>query len=200
MKLNILEEEYIFENNEESIGLIFDKIRDLIDFEDYNFDHMIIDGKQVHDDFESYIEDNINDINEITVVLFTDREIIVDNINTAKEYIKGAIPLITDLSKDFSGTTSEKNYDDLRNLYEAMFWIVNNFKSIDGFEIKSQIITNYAIWNEVIKEVGLLEESLDELENFIDIEITVISEILSTKIVPLFKRMDENLQYIKVSL
>ena len=194
MKLNILDEEYIFENNEESIGLIFDKIKEIIDLEDYNFDHMIVDGKEVHDDFEFYIEDNIDSINEITAVFFTDREIIADNINTAKEYIKGAIPLVTDLAKSFESSNSEKNYEDLRNLYEAISWIVNNFKSIDGFEAKSELISNHVSWNEVIREVELLEE----LENFIDEEAAVISEVLSNKVVPVFKRMDESLQYVKV--
>ena len=94
MKLFILDEVFELENKVKSVEEIFDYIKQALEETEYHFSYMIIDGEEIHDEFELYIEDNIRFIEEIKVIMLTTKDIVKDNLLTISEYVERAIPII----------------------------------------------------------------------------------------------------------
>lgn len=191
MKLFILDEVFELDNKIKSVEEIFDYIKQALEETEYNFSYMIIDGEEVYDEFEIYLEDNIKFIEEVKVIMLTTKEIVRDNLLTIDEYVRRAVPIINDLADRFYGEPNVEEWKQISELLEGIGFIFHTLESVDNMENLNEIVPNYEIWNEYVKEVKSLEEILKELESGMDNSDTVlIGDILSYKIVPVFKNME----------
>ncbi|AFS77330.1 hypothetical protein Curi_c02500 [Gottschalkia acidurici 9a] len=201
MKIYILDKEVVLENKLESIETIFNMINEALyeNEKDYNFSYMIIDGKDIYDEFEYYIEDNIKNISEIKVIVLTLKELIQDNIVTTKDYIDRAIPSLNKLSERFHTEPREEDWHEIGDLFEGVGWLLESYQNIDSLEDLNNIISSYEIWNEYVKEVRSLNDLLIEIEQAMkNNNITNIGDLLSQKIVPIFKKMNEKLESLLI--
>lgn len=194
MKLFILDETFELDNKVGSIEEIFDYIKQALEETEYNFSYMIIDGKEIYDEFEIFLEDNIKSVDEVKVVMFTTRDIVRDNLFTIEEYVEKAVPIIKNLADGFYKGPIEDNVKQISELIEGIGFIFHTFTNIDTMENLNEIVLNREIWNEYAKEVKSLEDILKELELALKADDnTLIGDLLLEKIIPIFKNMKDKL-------
>lgn len=194
MKLFILDETFELENNIGSVEEIFDYIKQALEETEYNFSYMIVDGEEIHDEFEIYLEDNIKFIEEVKIVMLTTKDMVRDNLLTIYEYVGGAIPIINSLADKFYREPSVDDWNQISGLFEGIGFIFHTLESVDSMGNLNEIVPDYEVWNEYVKEVKSLEDILKELEAGIKNSDTVLTgDLLSYEIVPIFEKMKEKL-------
>lgn len=197
MKLFILNEVFELDNNVKSIEEVFDYIKQALDETEYNFSYMIVDGEEVYDDFEFYLEDNIKSIGEVRAIMLTTKEMVRDNLATIDEYVERAIPIINKLSDKFYKEPNVDDFKQISELSEGIGFIHHTFSSIDTMEDLSKVVLDYEVWNEYAKEVKILEDIMKELNLAVkDNDTTLVGDILSSKIIPVFENMNEKLNIL----
>ena len=197
MKLLILKETFELENKIESVEKIFDYIKQAIDETEYNFSYMIVDGKEINDEFEIYLEDNIKSIDEVKVVMLTVKEMIRDNLIIIDDYVDRAIPIVTSLSDKFCKEPEVEDWKQISELFEGIGFIFDTLESIDNMENLNEIVSDYKVWNEYVSEVKSLDDILKKLNLAIENDDTdLIGSVLSGEIVPVFKKMKEKLSIL----
>lgn len=190
MKLYILKETFELDNKKESIEQIFDYIKQAIEETEYNFSYMIVDGEEVHDEFEIYLEDNIKSIDDIKVVMLTMKEMIADSLQTIHEYVEGSIPIINDLGDGFYKQPNSEDWEQIKDLFEGIGFIFDTLQNIDNMKNLNEVVTSYEVWNEYAVEVKSLAGILNELNSAMENGNTaLIGDLLSNKIVPVFEKM-----------
>lgn len=197
MKLFILEEEFTLPKEISSIEVIFEYIKQALEETENNFSHMIIDDVEVYDEFEIYIEDNIGDIEKVEVVMLTLKEMIVDNLSTIEAYVRGAVPIIKDLSNRFKKGPGEKELVEVSELIEGIGFIFHTVSNIDSVENLNEMISDYQIWNKYVREVKSLEKILENLELGIkNTDNNLVADMLLQEIVPIFENIEEKLRVL----
>lgn len=197
MKLFILKETFELENKKESVEQIFDYIKQAIEETEYNFSYIIVDGEEVYNEFEIYLEDNIKFIDEVKVVMLTIEEMIKDNLHTVSEYVKGAIPLINDLADKFYTEPNVEDWNQISDLFEGLGFILDTLENIDNMENLNELVTSYEAWNEYVAESKSLDGIVNELNEAIENSDTVlIGDLLSYEIVPVFEKMKTKLDVL----
>lgn len=197
MKLFILNETFELGNTEESIEQVFEYIRQAIDETEYNFSYMVIDGEEIYDEFEIYIEENLKSIKEIKVKMLTNKEITTDNLENINNYLKAVIPMMETLSDNFYNKPDAKNWEQASNLVEEVRYIRYIRETIDDMGSLSELVSNYYAWNEFATQVGKLniipEQYRLALEN---VDTEKIGDIISTQIKPAFEIMHDKLEVL----
>lgn len=197
MKLYILDETFELENKMESIETIFDYIKQALDETEYNFSYMIVDGEEIHDEFEFYLEDNIKFIEEVKVIMLSTKDMIKDNLSTIDEYLERAIPIINNLADKFYREPNVEDWDQIGDLTEGIGFIFHSLESIDSMENLNDILPNYQVWNEYVREAKSISEVLEELNSAMENGDTVlVGDLLSYEIVPVFENMKEKLDVL----
>ena len=195
MKLFILDKTFELENKIESVETIFDNIKQALEETEYNFSYMIVDGEEVHNEFELYLEDNIKSVDEVKVVMLSTKEVIRENLVTIDEYVESAIPIISNLADRFQKGSDSDNWDQISELFEGIGFIFYTLESIDTMENTDEIVPNYSAWNGYVSEVRTLEEILKELNIAVENKDEVsISELLTSKVVPIFEKIKVKLE------
>lgn len=197
MKLFILDEVFELENKIKSVEEIFDYIKQALEETEYHFSYMIIDGEDIHDEFELYIEDNIKFIEEIKVMMLTTKDIVKDNLITISEYVERAVPILNKLADEFYREPNSDDWKQVAELSEGIGFIFHTLESIDSMENLNEIVVNYEVWNEYVGEVRSIDQILEEMTPAIENKDTVlIGDLLSYEIVPVFEKMKEKLDVL----
>lgn len=197
MKVYILDEEFELDNKIESIEEIFEYIKQALEETEYNFSYMIVDGEEVHDEFELYLEGKIKTIDEVKIIMLTRKEIVRDNLFTIEEYISRAIPIIKDLANNFYKQPSNEDWNQIGQLFEGIGFIFHTLESVDSMENLEEIIGNYQIWNEYAVLVKSLNSVLVDFDKAVEDKNTgLIGDLLSSKVVPVFETMKEKLNIL----
>lgn len=197
MKLFILKETFELDNKIESVEKIFDYIKQAIDETEYNFSYMIVDGEEINDEFELYLEDNIKFIEEVKVVMLTLKEMVRDNLITIDEYVERGIPIINGLSDKFYREPDVDDWKQISELFEGIGFIFHTLESIDNMENLNEIVSDYEVWNEYVSEVKSLDGVLKELNLAIEnVDTVLIGDLLSYEIVPVFEKIREKLNVL----
>lgn len=195
MKLFILNETFELGNTEESIEQVFEYIRQAIDETEYNFSYMIVDGEEIYDEFEIYIEENLKSIKEVKVKMLTNKEIATDNLENINNYLKAVIPMMETLSNNFYNQPDAKNWEQVNNLIEEVSYIKYIRETIDDMGSLSELVSNYYAWHEFTIQVGKLnivpEQYRLALEN---VDTQKIGDMISTQIKPAFEIMHDKLE------
>lgn len=194
MKLYILDETFEIGNAEESIEQIFEYIKQAIEETEYNFSYMIIDGEEVSDEFEIYLEENLKTIKEVKVIMMTNKEIVDDNLYNINNFLKSAIPIIDTLSDNFSKEPSAQDWKLASNLIEEIRYIIYIRESIDDMGSLSELVCNYYAWNDYSIQVSKLNNVPEEFRKALEeVDTKKIEDIISSKITPAFKEMNTKL-------
>lgn len=190
MKVFILDETFELENKLESVEEVFDYIKQALDETEYNFNYMIVDGAEVHNEFEIFLEENIENIKEITIVMKTTEEVVKDSFNKISVYLEQVAPIIGKLAHNFRVQPEESDLQFLKELFEGIEFIFQTRESIDYIENSNEIISDQITWNDYIKYVKALNVLVQELKQSVaSNNMNQLSESLSNKLIPLFKDM-----------
>ncbi|KNF09642.1 hypothetical protein CLPU_2c00930 [Gottschalkia purinilytica] len=194
MRLYILDKEFEINNDRNAFIQIANIVEDVTKGTEYKFGHMIIDGEIIYN-YQEYIEDNIKKIEEIKIATRTMKELVKEILISINEYVSRAIPEINKLSSEFYRETSEESWTKLSQLFEGVNFMVESFKSIEDVGNLNDIISDYEIWNEYVKEIYSLNEVITKIKILMESnDVTSIGDILSHEIVTIFENMKEKLE------
>ena len=195
MKIKILDRVLEYKNKEEVYNALVEEINSTLKNSNLIFSHLIIDGKEVYEDFSNYFFDNVENIKEITVVAKTVKEMSNDIMLSTIDYLDRAIPEIDKLSNEFYKTPSQESWNKLIDLIDGIRWIIDAFATIDSNVDLKNIVKSYEEWNLYAKDVYSLKELLLDFEEILEnSDYVSTADILSYEVVPLFKDMKEKLE------
>ncbi len=194
MKLHMLDQVIEYENKEDNIDSMLDKINQTISNSGLILSHLIVDGYELYGNFYGYFLDNIRYIEKVEVVAKTIAETSQEIILSTMDYIERVCPQIEMLSNEFYKTPNEDSWGNLINLIEGFNWIIDGFTSIDSNPQLKNIVKSYEQWNLYAQDVYSLKELMGEFEEILrDTDLVSIADILSYEIVPIFEDMKEKL-------
>ena len=195
MKIHILNETLEYENKNDILDDMFQKIKDMVNNTGHILSHLIIDGVEIYGDFYDYFLDNIRNIEKVKVVTKTVKEICQEIIINTVDYLERAMPEIEILSNEFYKTPSEASWQKLTDLLEGIKWIMDTFVAIDVNRELKNIVNSYEGWNLYAKDIYSLQELMPDFEEILESSDYIsIADILSYEISPLFKNMKEKLE------
>lgn len=194
MNIHIQDKVLEFKNDPEFIEDIFNGINEYLYKEDLQFSHLIIDGEEIYDNFDGYIIEKIKDIKKIEVIVLLLSEIVDGSLKSAEQYSKNAIPIINKLAEEFYQKPDENAWSYLTDLFEGIQWIIQSLTEINSIESSDEIISDYEIWDDYIREVSKFNDVIFELENAVlNKDNILIGDMLLYEIVPIFEVMVEKL-------
>ncbi|AOY75646.1 hypothetical protein [Clostridium formicaceticum] len=195
MKLMLLDNRLEFPNKEDSVEVILNEINKILEGSHYFFSHFIIDGVEVYDDYEDYLFENIEVIEEVRVEVKKLKELIEEVLESTKEYVHRALPLIKDLGEAFYQVPKEASWQNLADLFGGIQWMLESFSNIDRNKQLEEVISSYELWNEYAQQILKLNEIIPDLQQAVENQdIVLIGDILSYEISPIFEEMLQRLQ------
>lgn len=195
MKIRILDKVLEYGNKQFVYNDFVEEVNKSLKKSNLIFSHLVIDGKEVYEDFNNFISNNIENIKEINVIAKTEKEISTDIILSTIDYLDRAVPEIDKLSNEFYKTPSQASWNKLIDLIDGIRWIIDSFITIDSNADLKSIVNSYEEWNLYAKDVYSLKELLSEFEDILEnSDYVSVADILSYEIVPLFKSMEEKLK------
>ncbi|MEK3994153.1 hypothetical protein MKY29_05305 [Psychrobacillus sp. FSL K6-2365] len=164
-----------------SIAEIIENMNELLQ-DNFYYSHIIVDGEDIVEDPEIFLEKNIGEITMIEIIAITAKDFINNLLLSSEEYTKRAISHMTLLTDNFYNNPSATNWRDLGELLEGIDWMLSMIKTID------QSIMRPANWNEVLTKTAALQQEFKQFEEAIENNDTVlIADILKYEIQPTFK-------------
>lgn len=172
--------------DEQLFNTIIEKVNEAMTEEEKVFSHLIIDGTEVFEDHEAYIQQHLGEMMEIHIITRTKQEIIDDILQSIHSYLERAIPAIDELvNESFTGFTDE-SWLGIAQLTEGMEWML---QFIEALREADEHPTN---WQEINESFTHCEEQFKVLLQAVEENDTMhITDVLSYEIVPAY----EDLKY-----
>lgn len=170
-----------------SSSLIMKKITELIEQDEIIFSHLIIDDVEVYENFESYINERLNEIKRIEIITKSARELFWDILESVKGYLERAIPALKDLTDNSYKNFSFETWQGLSDLSEGFEWMYQ-FKTT-----AHQLGEKPQNWNKFKQKFEKIENMFSELLKAMEVKDTVlILDILNYEIIPSYELLLES--------
>lgn len=162
---------------------VIDKTNELLE-DNYFFSYFIADGKEIHEDPETFLTTNLQGIFSLEIIALTAKDFINDLLLSAEEYTKRAVPHISTLSVEFYNNPSATIWTDLAELFEGIQWLSSMVETI------SQSSACPSNWNEELSPTSAMQVELGNLEKALENTDTVlIADMLKYEILPAFEAL-----------
>ncbi len=189
MQLNIFGQTFEYRNDRSELEAMFQKIFSMIDEVDRQLSHLVIDGVEVYDDFETYVEERIDSIRTIDVVAVTIEEYIRDVFQTMHLYLTRALPEIERIIDEFikplpniHGSDSSKCWKESNGSTKLVYWLTEHPKH----SLDRQALAR-------IRET--LAEQLRQLLQAVEAGDTIlIADLIQYEVKPLWKDIMEHVK------
>lgn len=176
-------------NNELSLEFVKEKINSLL-ADQYFFSHLVVDGVEIYEEPEQYLEQHLHDINELEIIARTVQEFVNDLLLTAEDYTKRAIPEIEALADHFYNHPNHEGWNKFGQLLEGLQWLTHMIQTIDSFSQKPENWMNY------LKASIAVEEELKNLKEALENKDHVlIADIINYEILPYFTTLGAEIQH-----
>ncbi|MDY0278184.1 MAG: hypothetical protein RBQ97_08870, partial [Acholeplasma sp.] len=163
------------------------------------FSNLIIDDVVIFDDYQNYIKNNFEAIQEIVVIVKSEdtSTLIKETLKSTFEYISNANSYIGSLAEEFYQFPKQETWKQLINLFEGIQWLIETLIKIDSLNNLQDILLNYTIWNEYVQIITKLSAQISELEKAMQAKDNVlIGDLLMYEILPVFENAEEKLRFL----
>ncbi|MGM8366479.1 hypothetical protein ACLIBG_13520 [Virgibacillus sp. W0181] len=169
-------------------SVIFEKVNKLIEEKDVIFSHLIIDGVEVYENHEEYIQERMNKVMQIEIVTRSSKEMILETMRSVHEYLERAVPALKELVDQSYERFAEETWEGIGQLSEGMQWMLQ-FKTFTQGASEQP-----ANWQQVEKSFAVCEEEFAELLDAVEAQDTVmITDLLAYEITPAYEALLENI-------
>lgn len=166
-----------------SVEEVMEKIYELL-ADQYYYSHLIVDGKEIYEQLESFLIESLESISIIELVVKTVRDFVDEVLIMAKNYLTDAIPEMTSLSDGFYQNPSSEHWSEFSNMLEGMQWLNQTINLIDKSKVRP------ANWNECIKLAAEFEMELKNLEQaVVNIDSVLIADIIQYELLPVYEAL-----------
>lgn len=155
------------------------------------FTHMVINGVEIFGDYENFIKDNMDQIEEIEVVLRTPAQLQNEVFLSVHEYLERAVPGIRELVEEFYQGPKDESWTKLAQLLEGL-QSINQITALVG-----QSANKPENWPEYMEVYEKLETELSALnEAMEDSDLVLFADLLNYEILPLLEALDKEVKKI----
>lgn len=190
MILTILDRSFSFENTHDGSQSLIETINNSLSTGNLFFSHLVIDGQEIYEEYEEYILDNIDSIQEVHVKVKSIKEFVAELLVLLNTYTQRAMPEIELLVNEFYQAPTDQSWLTLKQLLDGIEWIYQTIKAID--------ITQHQIvgWDEFVKSAAIFEVELPNLlEAMENKDSILIADIIQYELLPQFQAIyDETLK------
>lgn len=197
MKLIINGQTEEFENSASAIETLLTRIQQILDQENLELSHLVIDGIPVYQDYENYLNEKIETITEIVAETLKLKPLIEETLDSAFAYITKATALLKPLADTYYQSPGPEAWNRLADLFEGVGWLLDTMNRIDQIDQLNQYLPNYDIWNEYVQAMKVLSQQIPELEQaMINKDHVLIGDLLLYEILPVFEQAEEKLRFL----
>lgn len=184
-----------FQNNRENVADILTGIEDAINATSQTIKFMKVDGEEIYSDYDNYLLDNINQINEIEIQLISYDDLVMDTLETGHEYLENAPQLIEELANDFYQNPKDESWNTLADLLGGLDWMIAMRHAILAEPKLEEVVRNQDGWTVYSEIVSELSEVIPEFEEaVINKDTVMIADILSYEIKTRYVSMGDQLK------
>lgn len=189
MKLIYNNETMTLDRNELAFQTIFTKVNELIENEKVVFSHLVVDGVEIYDKHEQYIQGRIDEILQIEIVTHTAEQMIQEAMQSIYEYLERAIPALNTLIEESYAGYTDETWQGISQLSEGMEFIVTFIGSVKGLDEKP------VNWEKIHHTFKHSEEQFAMLLQVIEQQDTIeISYVLANGIVPAYEGLRDAIE------
>ncbi|TKI58585.1 hypothetical protein E8L90_26060 [Brevibacillus antibioticus] len=190
MKLLISDKELYFDNVNISSSTLIGKILEEAERHEQIFSHIIVDGIEVFENIEEYIEDHLQTINYIELKFITLDELVMGIMQSTSEYVERALPELRLLSEECYQDPGASTWGKLEQLMEGIQWfeqtanfILQNQEKLIQIQIDPKFFS-------FTNEVKIISEAV-EGKDFI-----LLGDIVQYEIIPKFDALSDQISTI----
>lgn len=155
----------------------------------FYFSHLLVDGKEVLENPEQFLLENIAEVSTLEVIAIPAKEFVNELLLSAEEYTERAIPHIKILFDEFYINPTQKNWIELSEMFEGIQWLLSMIETIDNSIVRP------SNWTEVITSVAELKEELENLEDALENTDTVlVADMLQYEVLPVFELLETEIK------
>lgn len=190
MNLIIMDQTYKFANEPESVPALLSTVEDILIKNNMILSHLVIDGLEVHEDYENYLLNNIDLLTNISVEARTLKEWLDEMIVSATEYLNRCIPALEELGTEFYQGPDQDSWLCFEQMLEGLEWLNQLFDQITRQESLAKKIDK-------LEQEFALQDVLLELEDAIRNKDTVlIADTIIYEILPRYNSLKQKLSAI----
>jgi hypothetical protein len=162
--------------------------------------HLVVDQQEVYTDFESYIELNKEEINEIEIITLTYEEMTYQILLSINEYLERMLPNLEEIIEENYGELSEVFWSHMTDFGEGMDFIISfvgNLKELNP-QIYTMFESNVILLTNGFKELVISFENKDATFSFdiLSYEIKPVLEALQNDIKSILKlKVGDNIEH-----
>lgn len=181
------EEQMQLHRDETAMATILEKVSEAIETEDVAFSHLLVDGAEIYENHEQYVQERIDTIEKIEIVTFKVKEMIWETLQSVDTYLQRALPALEQTVDQSYDQFTEETWTSISQLIEGLDWMLQ-FKNFTA-TAKQQPVG----FDKFEEAFAICEEQFTPMLDAIEAQDTVfISDILAYEILPAFKELSES--------
>ncbi|SFC24117.1 hypothetical protein SAMN05443252_102355 [Bacillus sp. OV322] len=152
------------------------------------YSHIVADGIEIYEELNQFLEKSISRVQKIEVIGRTEEEYIFDFLVSTNNYLKGAIPEISNLTNGFYSNPNMQTWEQFNNLLEGIQWIDQVFDSISKLESKP------INWNSYLEISDIISGEVKNLAKAIEVaDYILIADTLQYELLPGFELLQKKI-------
>lgn len=197
MKVVIKNESYHYENQVSAVADILATINKKIDEENLKLSHMLIDGLEIKENYDTYISNNIDTIQEIEVFFISLKSLLDETFTSAYNYLNNGLPQVEQLADSFYKSVDETKWNVLLDLIDGIDWLIDTCIQIDKINHLNDLLSDYGVWNEYVRQIHKLSEIIPEFEEAMkQHDHVLLGDLLLYEVLPFFEVGKEKLRFL----
>lgn len=171
-------------NGYPSVEQVLEKIDKLI-LKKYYFSHLIVDGVEIYDDPESYLQVNLEGISSLEIIVKTEKEFTNELLLDAESYIKRAKNELTLLADGFYQNPTSEQWNNFNQMMEGLQWINQVLQHMNDLEKR---LMNAEEYNKIY--ITLQENIATLHEAVISEDYILTADIIQYELVPVYESLE----------
>ena len=190
MKFKVLETEETVLNNYEALEYIAEAVNRLTEEKSLVFSHMVIDGREIHDDPMGYARENLANIEEIEAILKTAEAFVGQYILELYSILFQGIPQVKNMGKLFAVNINDNVWNELDSFIQEMSFLIRVYNATLAYaQILNESFSNIK-WKIIEDEFNMFTGAIAALGTYIEKQDTVmIADLVLYEIMPALEKI-----------
>lgn len=190
MRIKILEHSWECENDRSQLGALFRKIEHLLEENAVHIGKMVVDGREIFEEYREYIENRVDAVKLIEIETVTLQQYADELILEIRNYLNRALPEIPSLTTEFYQGGSKEAWSRLNELLEGLQYVLQYMNIVyEQRQIQYDNLEIFGAGSQMISSsVSELMEAVQEQNT------TMIADILLYEILEGLSTFKEEMQ------
>ncbi|GGF91483.1 hypothetical protein [Paenibacillus abyssi] len=194
MKIYMLNEVWEYENSQEQIDFIVDRIQTFLNQSRVIIEQILIDGEELDGNFTDFLAGHIDGVNKVDIKVVKESEWLTQMLESSTHYISRALPELTKLSDQLYTGLDVNVWSSINDFTEGLQHITILVQSLSGYMLSD----GNAGGSEAF--LSQLNGNLGQFMNAaLDKDHTLMADLLNYEIKPQLEQLLHQLNQIMIS-